>query len=69
VGLDRDLLQRIERREPRLAEMTPEAFLATAEMLRDAKPRLTSERQRELAEEMAVSFEVQAARASRAAPS
>jgi hypothetical protein len=69
MALDRDLLQRIERRENRVAEMTPEACIAAAAVLREAKPRLTSQRQRELAEEMAVSFEAQAAQTARAAPS
>jgi hypothetical protein len=69
VALDRELLQRIERGERLVAAMAPEACSAAAAVLRDAKPRLASERQRELAEEMAVSFEAQAARAERAATS
>jgi hypothetical protein len=65
VGLDQVLRERIKRRERDVAEMTPEACLAAAGLLRDAQPDLASERQRELAEEMAVSFEGQAAETPR----
>jgi hypothetical protein len=59
----------MKRRERDVTEMTAEACLAAAGLLRDAKPGLGSERQRELAEEMAVSFEGQAAETARPASS
>ncbi len=43
--------------ERELAEATPEHNLRTAALLREVKPLLKSERQREIAEEMACSFE------------
>ena len=64
MALDEAVLRRLDRREQELAELTPEVCLASASVLRDVEPRLTSDRQRELAEEMAQSFESQAAQSS-----
>jgi hypothetical protein len=61
MGLEPGLVQRIAERDRRLEAMTAEACIATASMLRDAKPRVQSDRQRELAEEIAAEFEARAA--------
>lgn len=58
---DDDLWSSVEEARRELQEMTPEASLAVARMVRDAKPRLRTERQRELAEEAAKRFEARAA--------
>lgn len=62
MQLDEVALERLEERwERELAELSPEACLATAEMLRDVKPKLRTQRQCEIAEEVAQEFEAQAA--------
>lgn len=58
---DNDLWRSVEEARRELREMTPEASLAVARMVRDAKPRLRTDRQRELAEESAQRFEARAA--------
>lgn len=58
---DDDLWRSVEEARRELREMTPEASLAVARMVRDAKPRLRTDRQRELAEETARRFEARAA--------
>jgi hypothetical protein len=47
-----------------LAAMSPEECVGCAGLLRDVKPSLTSERQREIAEEIARDFEARAAASS-----
>lgn len=49
----------------RLASMAPETSMQAAALLRDVKPRLADDRQREVAEEMARRFEERAAARSR----
>lgn len=51
----------------RLASMGPESSMQAAALLRDVKPRLADDRQREVAEEMARRFEERAADRSRSA--
>jgi hypothetical protein len=58
---DDDLWRSVEDARRELDEMTPEASLAVARLARDAKPRLATDRQRELAEEAARRFEARAA--------
>lgn len=65
MALDDQLLKRIDGRERRLAELSPGACRASAHLLRDVQPTLTSDRQREIAEEMAEGFEAQAVATSR----
>lgn len=57
----KDLLERIEDRDRELEAMSPEACREAAAVLREAKSRLTSERQRQLADEIARDFEARAA--------
>ncbi len=58
---DDDLWRSVEEARLELRGMTPEASLAVARMVRDAKPRLRTDRQRQLAEETALRFEARAA--------
>jgi hypothetical protein len=51
-----------------LAEATPEQNRQAAALLREVRPKLTSQRQREIAEEMAKRFEERAAVARRIQP-
>jgi hypothetical protein len=67
VAVDQELLQRVEEREKHLQEMTAEECAAAASMLREVKPQLGTDRQRELAEAMAAEFEARAATGARAA--
>jgi hypothetical protein len=66
VALTQELLERIEEREKRVEAMTAQECVTAASMLRQAKPRLGTNRQRELADEMASQFEAQAATKARA---
>lgn len=59
-GMDDDLRRSVEESRQRLEAMTPEQNLAAARLARDAKPRLATDRQRELAEEAAKRFEERA---------
>jgi hypothetical protein len=59
----------MKQRERRVAEMAPEACVAAAKLLRDGKRDLGSDRQRQLAEEMAVGFDAQVAETARPASS
>ena len=67
--MDENLLRSVEDSRRQLDEMTPEASLAAARLLRDTEPRLATERQRELAEEMANRFERRAAAHASRSPS
>lgn len=69
VAVDRDLVDRVAAREKRVEAMTPEARIAAASILHDAKERLGSHRQRELADEIAADFEARATAKARAASS
>lgn len=59
--MDEDLQRSVEEARREFEGMTPEKSLAVARLVRKAKPRLETERQRELAEEMASRFEQRAA--------
>ncbi len=67
VAIDQELVQRVEEREKHLQEITAEECAAAASMLREVKPQLGTDRQRELADEMAAEFEARAATGARAA--
>jgi hypothetical protein len=56
-----ELRLRIEESRRELHQMTPQESLAAAALLRDVKPILETDRQRELAEELAGEFEARAA--------
>jgi hypothetical protein len=64
-----DLLARIEEREGELEAMSSEACRESAALLRDTKSRLTTERQRELADEIAGEFVARAAAQRSPSPS
>jgi hypothetical protein len=55
--LSEDLNAAVEAARREAAEATPEHNLRAAALLREAKPLLNTERQREIAEELAVEFE------------
>jgi hypothetical protein len=59
------LLARIDDRDRELDAMNPTACREAAELVRGAKPRLATERQRQLADEIAGEFESRAARGPR----
>ncbi|HUA73914.1 MAG TPA: hypothetical protein VL988_04080 [Solirubrobacteraceae bacterium] len=59
--MDIDAIRReVEECERELASATPETNLRSAALLREVMPKLTSVRQRELAEEIAKEFEQRA---------
>jgi hypothetical protein len=62
VSTTDDVLRRIDARQADLDAMTPTECRGTAALLRDSRQRLTSDRQRQLAEELAQEFEALAAR-------
>jgi Skp family chaperone for outer membrane proteins len=64
-----DLLALIEKREGELEAMSPEACRESAALLRDTQSRLATERQRELADEIAREFEARAAAQRSPSPS
>ena len=61
MGLDPELELAAERARREREAMTPEECVRTAAFIRDSARRLTSERQREIAEEAAAQFDRQAA--------
>jgi hypothetical protein len=56
-----DLLARIDERDRELEKLSPDECREAAALLREAKTRATSERQRELADELAEGLEARAA--------
>ncbi len=60
-----EVLQRIEARDSELEAMSAEDCREAAALLRDAKPGLESQRQQELADELAEQFEERAVERSR----
>ena len=69
MALDKEFLERIEREQRIVDDMTPEACIGAAALLRDVKPQLTTARQKQLADELAETFKAQATQASRPAAS
>jgi hypothetical protein len=69
VAVNEDLRQGARESARRLASMTPESSSRAAALLRDVKPRLASDQQRNVAEEMARRFDERAAAHSRASSS
>jgi hypothetical protein len=65
MAVSEDLRQVARESTRRLASMTPESSIRAAALLRDVKPRLASDRQRNVAEEMACRFDERAAAHSR----
>lgn len=61
VALSPERQQAIADARAEVAAMTPERCLGAAALARRVKPMLTSERQREIAEQLAREFEAQAA--------
>ena len=61
MALSEDVRRRAEERRERVAAMTAEECLGVAALLRDVLPKLETERQRKLAQEMAERFEKRAA--------
>jgi hypothetical protein len=65
VVISEELRRLARESEQRLAATAPETSRGTAVLLREVMPRLSSERQRQLAEEMARRFELRADARSR----
>lgn len=65
MAVSEDLQQIARESTWRLALMTPESNIRAAALLRDVKPRLASDQQRNVAEEMARRFDERAAAHSR----
>ncbi len=65
MALDEATIRRMERWKRELEELTPEDWLGTAAMLRDAKPRFPRQSTRDFAEKLAREFEARAVTASR----
>jgi hypothetical protein len=64
VALSIDLLRRVEESRARVDAMTVDECLGTAALLRAGVARLETDRQRELAQELATEFEERAAQLS-----
>jgi predicted DNA-binding protein len=60
VAISKKLCRLVGESDQRLAEASPETSWTTAALLREAMPRLSGERQRQLAEELASRFELRA---------
>jgi hypothetical protein len=65
MAVSEDLQQVARESARRLALMTPESSIRAAALLRDVKPRLASDQQRNVAKEMARRFDERAAAHSR----
>jgi hypothetical protein len=65
VAVSEDLRQCARESERKLASMMPDSSIRAAALLRHLKPRLASDQQRTVAEEMARRFEERAAAHSR----
>jgi hypothetical protein len=66
MAIDADLWRAGEEAERRVSAMSREDCLAAAKVARDVKPILATDRQRQIAEALAVRFEERAAHASSA---
>jgi predicted DNA-binding protein len=60
MAMSEELRRFVRESEQRLAATTPETSRGAAALLREVLPRLSGERQRQLAEEMARRFELRA---------
>ena len=65
MAVSEDLRQVARESARSLASMTPESSIRAAALLRDVKPRLASDQQRNVAEEMARRFDERAVAHSR----